>query len=399
MKSPSLIALCALALATLAGCNATMPSSSTSVAPAQAVATQTLTPGASQRGEITSASFLNVVDGSRSQVYRVALTQGAHIEVLAQGALKSRLSVLRDGHLLASSQTSSSNRCHNDTSGQGNQHLSRLVFQADKTATFDVAVSGADPYAYGPFELAIRQLDDAGGASAALQPGQTSEQLGAGEARHHALHIAEAGLYTIALTSCHFDGYLTLTGNGVSLSDDDSGGDYNPVITTWLEPGQYTIEASALDTFAGQPYTLEVKARPVPPGTRLQQGGVLEPGEPVSGVLHANSELTYQFTLARPAHITLTGRSESFDVFLSVQDASASNQWEDDDSGEGSHGTDAQITQQLPAGTYSVHVSAVDQNSGLFTLHLDTNGRNLRDPVPERLHTTHPERNARGTHM
>ncbi|KKW68669.1 hypothetical protein AAV94_03860 [Lampropedia cohaerens] len=376
MKSPSLIALCALALATLAGCNTTMPDPSASVAPAQAVATQTLVPEALQRGEITSASLVNVVDGSRSQVYRVALTQGDRIALQAQGALKSRLSVLRDGHLLAASQISGNgNRCDGDT--DGTQHRSRLVFEADKTATFDVAVSGIDRYAYGPFELSITKLDEVDRADTALQPGQTYEQFGAGEARHHALHIADAGLYTIALTSCYFDGYLTLTGSGVSISDDDSGGDYNPAITAWLEPGQYTLEASALDTFAGHPYTLQVTALPIPPGASFQQGGMLVPGRTVSGVLHANSELDYQFTLARPTRVTITGRSDNFDVFLSVRDASASNHWEDDDSGKGASGTDAQITQQLPAGTYTVHVSAADWNSGLFTLQLETDGRSL----------------------
>lgn len=324
-------------------------------------------------GEINKNSYINVADGSRSQVFRFDAQEGQLLDIRSKGPLDARLSVLRDGYLMASTeQMGGFNLC--ESSGNGSLlKQTRLFYQADRTGSFEIAVSGTGPYAYGPFELEVQSVATTGPTSSTLTPGTPIEAIATGKTQSYGLTIAEPGLYAVALTSCDFDGYLSLTGAGVNLTDDDSGGNYyDPRLLAWLEPGQYTVTASSS---GGQPmrgqYSLTAEQQPLPSNAKFQRGGAIQAGQTLLSLLDHNSDSSFSFTLNQPTEVILTARSENVDVYLSLDNDEES--WSDDDSGGGPRGTDAQIHEMLPAGQYTVRLGGYGQ--GLVYLSLETPSR------------------------
>lgn len=373
MKHSLLAVMVAVALA---GCTASAPTHSPqSSAIGGPAAAATLAFG-SHKGEIKRESRLNVADGSRSEVYAIALEKDQRIDVQVRGALDSRISVLRDGYLLASSQVGGDNGwCDNPSPQPPLTKQARLVFQADKTDVYDIAVSGTGPYAFGPFELDVATLGASPVSTALSVDAPATSHMASGQSQDFTLAIEAAGLYAIEMNSCDFDGMLKLSGAGLNLSDDDGAGSLDPRIVSWLEPGQYTVQALAVDGPFQGAYDIHVARQILPAGVSLQLDGEIKLGQTITGLLHDGTEVTYQFTLPRPTRIHLTLRSEAFDALLAVE--GQHDYWEDDDSGDGAQGTDALISELLPAGTYTVYVEAYGSGQGLFTLTLETAGRSL----------------------
>lgn len=98
----------------------------------------------------------------------------------------------------------------------------------------------------------------------ALEPNQTVHQRLSPQvdADSYLLTISTAGRYNISLDADQFDTLLQLLQNNELIQeDDDSGGNLNSQIQTWLEPGQYQVIVTSYDeqpqTF---PYQLKVTA-------------------------------------------------------------------------------------------------------------------------------------------
>lgn len=325
-----------------------------------------------QAGEINKNSYVNLADGSRSQVFRFDAKEGQLLDIRAKGALESRLSVLRDGYLMASTDQSGGFYMCDSNDNSSLLKQSRLYYQADRTGTLDVVVSGTGAYAYGPFELVVQPVA-ANSASTTLTLEAPIEAIGTGKSQNYSFKVTEPGLYAVELNSCDFDGYLTLTGAGVNLSDDDSAGNhYDPRILGWLEPGDYTVTASSSSGQAmrGQ-YKLQAQKQPLPSNAKFQRGGAIQPGQTLLSLMDHNSDASFSFTLNQPTEVVLTARSENVDVYLSLQNDEES--WSDDDSGGGPRGTDAQIHEMLPAGQYTVRIGGYGQ--GLVFLSLETPSR------------------------
>ncbi|THU03736.1 hypothetical protein E9531_06015 [Lampropedia puyangensis] len=332
----------------------------------------TITASKPYSGEINKNSYVNVADGSRSQVFSFAAQEGQLLNIQAKGALESRISVLRDGYLMASTdqQGGGFNLCESGSNVLLKQ--SRLFYEADRTGNIDIAVSGTGAYAYGPFELEVKLVEPpAGGAKDnKLVLDTPINAIATGKNQTYTLPVTQAGLYAIELNSCDFDGYLTITGNGVNQSDDDSSGNhYDPRILAWLEPGDYAIAASSSggQTMRGQ-YSIHAKAEALPSGAEFQRSGALQAGKTVLSLVDPNSNASYSFTLQRPTEVVLTARSETVDVQLSLDNDE--NYWSDDDSGGGMRGTDAQIREMLPAGHYTVRLGGYGQGFAFLSLEL-----------------------------
>lgn len=323
-----------------------------------------------QPGEINKNSYINMADGSRSQVFRYAADEGQLIDIRANGALDSRISVLRDGYLLANTEQQNGYNLCGSSNSSSLLKQSRLIYQADRTGTVEIAVSGTGPYAYGPFELDIQSLAAPTSSSNNLTLDTPIDAIATGKTQAYTLSITQPGLYAVELNSCDFDGYLTLTGAGVNLSDDDSADNhYDPRILGWLEPGEYTVTASSSggQSMRGQ-YKLKANQQPLPANAKLQRGGALQAGQTVLSLVGQGADSPFTFTLQEPTEVVLTARSDSLDVYLSVDNDE--NTWSDDDSGGGPRGTDALIHEILPAGQYTVNLGGYGQ--GLAFLSFET---------------------------
>ena len=73
------------------------------------------------------------------------------------------------------------------------------------------------------------------------------------------LVIAEAGHYTVDLYATEFDALLRMSGNGVELEDDDGAGGTNSRISTYLEPGRYTLSARSYDNSGRGSFVISVE--------------------------------------------------------------------------------------------------------------------------------------------
>ncbi|MGM0784580.1 MAG: hypothetical protein ACQEUM_10735 [Pseudomonadota bacterium] len=304
--------------------------------------------GDRHHGEITSDSELNGNDGSRYRRHHLSLEEGELVEISLDGALHGRLALFDPhGQLVGGAEPSATLRRRIDESGD-----------------YLLVVSGDDARSFGPFDLSSRPLDLALSDTGELEGESRLDGWLQGEANEHSLAIEEAGLYDIELRSDDFDAFLVLEGdNGLYREDDDSAGDLNARITTFLEPGDYRLISRSFDESSGTEglYQLEVASKTL--SQPLQRDGEL----PIGGGIHGwydGSPLHYQLILEEDAIVTLEMRSDDFDTYLELE--GQGRHLHDDDGGQG---TDSRLRQRLSAGEYTVTPSGYgDDNSGLFEL-------------------------------
>ncbi|AZV94021.1 hypothetical protein CBF45_10045 [Bordetella sp. J329] len=316
-----------------------------------------LVPGQNANGELTSTSLLNYNSGVRSTLFSLNADKGKIIKLAVNGALRSQISVYRDGQLLARSQddcNSCGSRRANDTS---------LTFKASETGSYLVAVSGTDARAYGPFRLSAEIQEAYSGEP--IGSNQRISDWGTGETLDYSVHIDTDGLYRIDMIATHsdLDPYLTLLdSNGMELaSDDDGGNNLDARIQIPLAAGEYTLRAdSAMDTSSFQgSFDLEIKQLSRLDENRLPSGTPLTlNSKPASGI-YTGDQLQYPLSLEAPALVTLELNTQSFEGNLSLtgQNLMLSNS----DNGK------KRIRTILQAGNYTVGVDGGSQ-SGLFVL-------------------------------
>ena len=306
-----------------------------------------LTIGQQVRGEITSASPVNVSDGTRSQQYQLELAADQAVRLAVTGALDASVTVLHDGELI----------------GRSNERGDRssLTVRAPAKGRYLIAVSGKDANAFGPFALSVASIQPyAGGA---LQVGQAISDV-ADSARDLVLQIDKAGLYEIRMASNDFDTLLSLSGQGVQQENDDANGT-DSMITSYLQPGQYQLRADGFGGQMGGQYTVQVAERSIPEGVQIASSGVLEPGVQTGG-LYVGQALEYRIDVPGGQMLRVDMRSSDFDSFLQLTGNGLDIS--DDDSGDR---LDARLTTVLPAGQYTLQPMAADSRTGTFTLKAD----------------------------
>lgn len=315
---------------------------------------QPLAVGASVRGEITTANRLNYSDGSRSLLYAIDLEAGQAVSLETSGALCARLFVLRDGDAVAGPTDGA---CGDGPAG------ARLAVVASEKGRYEVAVSGSGARAYGPFRLEAKPLQVHRG-DGPLRPGADIADVMGRDGRSYLLEVRESGYYQIDMRSSDLDSALELEGHGVSLSDDDGGGDLNARLSAPLEAGTYTLRAKSVDAATGL-FQLTVGTGALPAGVRLRNDGPLAlDGSVVHGALTGRPR-EYQLRVRQAGRVVIELGSESFDTQLELRGNEVS--LSDDDGG--GHGTDSRIAAVLQPGTYTVVARALnDTGSGLFRL-------------------------------
>lgn len=309
-------------------------------------ATTSIAPGQQLRGEITSADLLNWRDGTRSELFSVALKADQGVRFVVEGPLRAQLSLYLDGQLLRTSE--------------GGSETATLAVRASRAGRYVLAVSGSDASAYGPFTLASSELKVYGGGELASGASITDWLDGS---KRIPLRIDREGMYSVRMASDEFDTVLGLEGNGLSLGSDDADGS-NSQLTARLVPGTYTLVASGYEGQAGGQYELSVAERALPAGVTVASDGELVAGTDVTA-LYQGQPVTYRLRLAERQLVAIDMRSPELDSRLQLTGDGVLI--EDDDGGER---LDARIATVLAAGDYAVRASAFNSQggAGLFTL-------------------------------
>nr|WP_298250369.1 hypothetical protein [uncultured Halomonas sp.] len=244
-----------------------------------------------------------------------------------------------------------------DSGGNLNARLSAVLEPGDYTleaqsysgnGIYDLTVAG---------EAFEGELRNSGG----LALGESlNGMLNGGESNHYSLSLEEPTDVSVALDSSSFDAVLRLHGNGVDISDDDSGDNLNARLSAVLEPGDYTLEAQS---YSGNGiYDLAVAGEAFE--GELRNGGELRVDEAVIGSMQSGSPLHYELVVDEAATVTVEATSPTIDTMLGL---SGNGIDVENDDAEGL-GYGSRISQRLEAGRYDVSVSAWGQGSGTVRL-------------------------------
>lgn len=311
--------------------------------------------GERYQGELTTEAPLNIKDGSRYRKLSVDLAAEEVTVFTLESSFPGALTLYDEN--MQRVATSQSDRW---SVNQGDRQSTELSYRADEGGRFFLVASGAEENSYGPFSITSETMD-VDTETALTGTGEAGGWLqGADDTR--TLEIEESGLYIINLTSNAFDTTLGLSGNGVSQQDDDGGDGTNSRIQAMLEPGTYEITVSSYGSSeANGLYTLSVESRELPGGS-LRNGGPLEAGETISGILQGNQS-TFTLTVDETGLFTFDLSSDNFDTKIFVEGNGVS--LENDDGGDG---VNSLLETPLEPGEYTVRVEAYGSGSGLFTL-------------------------------
>lgn len=357
-----------LALATFAatlllvGCKDNSVATQPETAPVEAATVATtpvVTLGEQVRGEISSQNPFNFNDGSRYQLFDLNISaddvaEGNLLEITLRGALNGSLSLFEGDDLIAFS-----------TGYDRNTKLRALVTEGQ---ALKLAVNGANDESFGPFRLSSKILNVAVSLDSSTVydlPVNASSWL-ADENQSLRFSVESAGLYRVDLASDEFDTYLTLSGNGVSLENDDGPDGTNSQIITFLEPGEYSLEMRSFSQGTGL-FTIAVEEEALPEGVELQNGGDLNVDSEVYGML-SQKENNYRLIVPADGFYEIALSSDSFDAYLELEGQGL--YFEDDDSGRG---TDALLEVELPAGSYTLTArSFLGHSMGFYSLSVKT---------------------------
>jgi hypothetical protein len=149
-------------------------------------------------------------------------------------------------------------------------------------------------------------------------------------------------------------------------SDDDSGGDRNPLLSGIALPaeGCYTFEVSAYSGSGDYEISLEEAASP--------EMGSLSYGDEVTGELDAGGHhfWTFEGQAGDAVTISMIGQGDLTDTYLELVGPDEEQLTTDDDSGEGSFALISDYVLQ-ESGTYRITARSYSDQSGPYTLTLD----------------------------
>lgn|GEM_PF-1774435 len=372
----------AAVLALLAGCDGSDKGASRFVDAEEAVAGDAIV------GELTSASSINLKDGTRFESRWVCSAQGGD----GQGDLY-RLEAPFAADL--SVFDSAGNWLGDARSSEGAP--AQLLIAPTESCSL-VVVSGRDKAAFGPYSLEPepRQEPQEG---AELASGQTLAGSLGDEVTTYPLSVDEATQVSLLLSGAR-DGILALSGEGVAAKAARCADDQQ-TLTAFLDPGDYevsltpgqplkkTVDTDCLDGLVsvGSGYRLTLVQSD--PSTGERNDGPLRDGYRITGTLEdASSSNRYTLVIEDgPTQVDLALSSSDFDTILGI----SGNQTDIsvDDSGAG---TDSRFDSLLMPGEYSVEVSGYGGESGAYSVELSTapfDGELQNDgelPVGETIH-------------
>jgi len=323
--------------------------------------------GSSVTGEITSSSRLNYNDGSRHQGYEVTLKNGEAIALELGGSLNGQLSVFDGQTLLATASA------RGQDAESGNAGTVSLAFRAPKDGTYLVAVNSAGADAFGPFKLDSSSVTPYDGKPL-VADSEAIDWL-VGEKQDYTLKVDKAGIYTISMESGGLDTYLHLSGRNTDIEDDDGGGNLNARIRAYLEPGDYSIGASALNGGTGS-FKLRVGLTPVDKGLATRDGTALAIGQTTPGMIDSRGRRSFALTLDGTRQLQFDAIADNFDPVLHVTGPGIDA--EDDDGGDG---TNARLTLRMGPGRYTVAVSSLSSQQGVFELETTDLGTDAATPA------------------
>lgn len=252
---------------------------------------------------------------------------------------------------------------HNDDGGGGVNSTDSLLETVLMPGSYHVDVSGYGNG--GDYSLDVRRTSFDGEFvnEGELALGDSLQgMLDSAGPNSYSLTLEETTDLSLALGSSSFDALLRLHGNGVDISDDDSGGDLDALLTTVLEPGSYTVEAQSHS--GNGIYKLEVSGSAFE-GT-LRNGGDVGLDEVVIGNMQSGRPLTYELVLDEASTVTLEATSPTIDTVLSL----SGNGVEVENDDAPGLGLGSRIIQRLEAGRYDVNITS--WNSGSGTVRLET---------------------------
>jgi len=277
--------------------------------------------------------------------------------------LRASLWAFFDGEPLGESHDNS------EEDGEESEENAALVVRAKRSGTHTVAVSGVDASAFGPYTLSSRAIETYGGET--LRVGASiSDRVDA--LRRLPLQIDRAGLYAIDMRSEDVDAVLELEGEGVSISNDDSGGGRNSRIVAMLQPGRYTLTAHSMESSVNGMYQLRVSARELPADV-LTSGGAIPLDKEVTG-LYQGTPLRFRFSLPARRLVRIDMRSSDIDSKLTLRGDGV--EAENDDGGDGRNARVGMLPEGLllDAGEYAIEAGVASEGAGLFTLSVSATG-------------------------
>lgn len=327
--------------------------------------TEQLAVGEVYDGELTSEAPRNFNDGSHFHRIAVDLPRDQLVQFELDATFPGELALYSPEEKLVASTMAE------EQTGLGNDRSpGRLSYRPRTAGTYLLVVSSGGSGEDGPFNIESRLRDLSGNDT--VQPGSTVEGWLDGETSTHTLVIEESGLYTVDMASPEFDTILELSGQGMSLTDDDGGQNRNSRIQTMLEPGEYELGARSYNHEGSGFYSLSVAQEEMPEDRELQNGGALELGTSVNGLLQGN-QVEYTLQVPERALYTFDLSSETFDTVLEVE--GNNRLLSNDDYGPG---TNSRLEALLEAGEFTVRVSSFSSGgNGMFTL--QANGEPLGD--------------------
>jgi len=250
-----------------------------------------------------------------------------------------------------------SNLVDDDGGNDSDSRLQTVLMPGD----YRVEVSS---YAEGHGEYSLDASVDAYGGelrnSGTLTLGETFGGNLAGGGNTYRFEVDAVSEVELALDSSTFDPMLRLYGNGIDLRDDDGGGNNNSLITTVLQPGEYSLDVesySGTGLYRLRTHQLDFEGR-------FSNGGEVATGEVVYGRLTSGSNLVYQLVLETARDVVIESTSGSVDTILSLMGNGVSEQ--NDDAGDMGHGS--RIQRYLEPGTYEINVSSYGGNEGSVRL-------------------------------
>ena len=313
------------------------------------------------KGELTSASEINLKDGSRHGRHWLCggdNDAGVMYQVkapfLAQVALYGE-----DGEWLGQARSTLENPAG-------------LLLGGD--ACVLVVVNGEDQSDYGPYAL----QPEGTAASAELVTGKTVAGAVGEEASRHAFTVEEPSQVVLSLAGGG-DATVTLAGGSPAIRASRCG-DSQQTLTTYLEPGNYeaviakggrrklSVDNDCQDTFAstGDGYRLSLDISDLSTGER--NGGPLRDGDRITGTLAGPSATNmYTLEIAEPTQVKLLVSSLDFDAMLKLWGGDTNIEVDDTDDS-----TDPLLDTLLMPGSYRVQVAGFESEYGAYSVHLST---------------------------
>lgn len=238
---------------------------------------------------------------------------------------------------------------------------SRLLAALD-AGTYQLTAAAIESGNQGVYNLVIepRELPEGIDLSDGQQvePGRDYTGMLLRQAHNLLLVVDQPGLLQLGMRSDDLDSLLELTGPGVSVRDDDSGGGHDALISTVVEPGTYRIKAAQLGGTEGV-YTLRADIEAV---SVLQDS--IAAGETRVGRLVEGMPAIARLQIAEAGLYRLVLRSSDFDALLTLE-GQGLNEEDDDSAG----GTNAQLELYLESGEYQLRGGSYgNEGVGSFVL-------------------------------